>query len=289
MSMMAVLDESHLSTLMEEEPSASARSTYPPREWTLHVVLHGTAKGEVDDKELRFSMVPTDVRDIKREVEAAFSIPACVQEVEFNFVQLQDSDRLESLRLQSGDTVFVNYRSEADCEIVKGVLDWMQLLACLLEGELPSVTNQMSFDLSQVVRAGIDDHFMEDLAFHRFSPWTCPVRQTNKLYFVDLGGLDVLMELYAMLQREAWRTSTLEMKFLEASCMCVLSNLASSNDLRKLIISKDGVGRSIKSFLHVPLRRGSAVVDDSGCPGSPEINSAVLVDVVQSALAILCK
>ena len=286
MSMMAVVNGSQLYTLMEEESSTQYNKSQP---WMLRVVLHGTIKGEVDDKELCFSMIPYDVRDIKKEVEAAFSIPACVQEVEFEFVQLKDTDRVESLRLQSGDTIFVNYKSEADCENVKVVLDWMQLLTCLLQGEVPSIFHQMSFDLNEVVSAGINDHLMEDLAFQKFSPWTCPVRQTNKLYFVDLGGLDVLMELYALLQREAWRTSLLEMKFLEASCMCILSNLASSNDLRRLIISKGGVGKSIKSFLHVPLKKGCVVVDDSGCLGDPEHNNIILVDVVQSALAILCK
>eukprot|EP00731_Ephydatia_muelleri_P018503 Em0011g543a len=284
MSVMAAQNGSHLYTLMEEEPS----TPYKSQPWMLHVVLHGTMKGEVDDKELHFNMVPYDVRDIKKEVETVFSIPACVQEVEFEFVQLKDTDRVDSIRLQSGDTVFVNYKSEADCESVKVALDWMQLLTCLLQGEVPSVTNPMSFDLNEVIRAGIDDRLMEDLAFQKFSPWTCPVKQTNKMYFVDLGGLDVLMELYSMVQREAWCTSIIEMKFLEASCMCILSNLASSNDLRRLIISKDGVARSIRSFLHVPLKKGFEVVDDSGCPGRPDHNNIILVDVVQSALAILC-
>ncbi|KAL5486892.1 hypothetical protein EMCRGX_G019429 [Ephydatia muelleri] len=198
MSVMAAQNGSHLYTLMEEEPS----TPYKSQPWMLHVVLHGTMKGEVDDKELHFNMVPYDVRDIKKEVETVFSIPACVQEVEFEFVQLKDTDRVDSIRLQSGDTVFVNYRSEADCESVKVTLDWMQLLTCLLQGEVPSVTNPMSYDLNEVIRAGIDDRLMEDLAFQKFSPWTCPVKQTNKMYFVDLGRLDVLMDI-------------IEMKFLE--------------------------------------------------------------------------
>ena len=100
---------------------------------------------------------------------------------------------------------------------------------------MPAVTNPMSYDLNEVIRAGIDDRLMEDLAFQKFSPWTYPVKQTNKMYFVDLGG-----------SHGHHRDEV-----SGASSMCILSNLASSNDLRRLIISKDGVARSIRSFLHV--------------------------------------
>lgn len=81
----------------------------------------------------------------------------------------------------------------------------------------------------------------------------------------------------------------LRMKLLEPGCILVLAALGSSTLNQQKVISADGHGFVMQSFLRVQLRRGSAVVDTSGSPGCQRSNNFLVKDLISAAIKFFVK
>ena len=192
---------------------------------TFRLVLNCTSNNTTEEKLLCFDTHPQTVLDVKKTIETEFNIPVCVQCIKFESTVLGSSDKITSLRIRSGDSLSVTYNARAQCSEINDAVDWMTTLCGLLRNEVKPVTSDEAYSL---IVHGYQTSTMEDLAYNNFSPWTSPVTQVNKLYFLQIGGLDVLLELYSHVLRHPWSMIPVELKYVEYSCMTVISNLASS-------------------------------------------------------------
>ena len=183
----------------------------------------------------------------------------------------------------------MTYFSEGQLEETRVIVNWMRYLATLIKDHHPAISTEISAEADMVVTLGLKEELFEELANKKFRPWESPIAHTNKIYFLQLGGITSLFTLYHALLSEPWKTMLLRLKFLESGCILVLGNLGVSNDLRKDIISEDGVGMIIQSFRRVRLRRGMPLTDSSGSPGKPEYNDFLIKELIQTSLKALLR
>ncbi len=252
----------------------------------LQFLLQCQSTESVEEVSLTLESPPHTVVDIKKALEAECSIPACVQQLCYESATLRGTESLNTLHVRSGDRVSVTYKARAECPAIKEAIEWMTALNERLEGDTLPHTSADAFDL---IISGYQTYIMESLAFKLFSPWVSPVVEVNKLYFLQEGGLETLLKLFAVVLRIPWSVSPPEFKYVEHVCMTVVSNLASSLELRKLIINRGIVLMCLQSLLRVKLGKGQPVVDDSGSRGAQHINNSILQDAVRADVAMIAK
>lgn len=252
----------------------------------LKFLLHCQSTESREEVALTLASPPETVLDIKRALEAECGIPACTQKLKFESAVLRGTETITTLHVRSGDRLSVSYKARAECTAIKEAIEWMCTLSKLLEEETLPYTNSQAFGL---ITTAYQTCMMENLAFKRFSPWVSPVVEVNKLYFLQEGGLEALLKLFALVLQIPWSLSPPEFKYVEHVCMTVVSNLASSLELRKLIVSQGIILMCLQSLLRVRLDRGQPVVDDSGSRGAQYINNTILQDTMRSDVAMIAK
>lgn len=231
---------------------------------------------------------PTTIADVKLKVEEEFSIPMCVQSLSYEAYRLNDSTSLEEARIRSGDTFQVAYSAEGDCPEITKVVRWLELVREYLRAEDPCLKDPMSSDFEELIKLGIRDELIESLAFKYLFPWLDSKKYANKLYFVQLGGLDVTMEIYALLHRHSWDQCMLHLKYVEYGLLRVLWNLSETFQLRRLIMKHGGLQLCMKSLLRQKLEKRESIQDNTAVDFHQE-NSWILVETIGAALGLLCK
>ena len=223
------------------------------------------------------------------QIEKECNIPSCVQSLVFDTHTLTDDMRLDVLKIRSGDTIRVNYHSDADCKEITQIINWLEMLVDALRMENPSHMCGISNSLDQIILVGIQAEFIEDLAFEFFFPWLNARKYANKLHFVENSGVDIIMELYSLVQRQAWKNSLLKLKYMEYGILRVLWNLSETFALRRIIVQHGGLEMCMKSLLRKKLEKGEEIIDRES-PGV-EVNNQdwILVETIGGALGTLCK
>ena len=231
---------------------------------------------------------PSTVADVKLKVEEDFSIPMCVQSLSYEAYPLNDSTSLEEARIRSGDTFLVAYSAEGDCPEITKVVRWLELVREYLRAEDPCLEEPMSSDFEDLIKLGIRDELIENLAFKYLFPWLDSKKYANKLYFVQIGGLDVTMDIYSLLHRHPWDQCMLHLKYVEYGLLRVLWNLSETFQLRRLIMKHGGLQLCMKSLLRQKLQERESIQDKTAVDFHQE-NSWILVETIGAALGLLCK
>ena len=230
------------------------------------------------------SAPPATIKDVKAKVEEDLSIPACVQRLTYEAYPLSDCTNLEVARIRSGDTFQVSYSSEGDCEDIKKAVRWFEQVKNFLEREDPTLDRPMSNDFRGLVKQGLEGDLFENLAFQYFVPWDETKKYVNKLFFVQCGGLDVIMEVYALLHRHPWTQCELHLKHLEQEIILVLWNFSETFEIRRLMLARNGLELCIQSLLRQRVKEGERIEDTVN-----DHHWRVLMNVIVCALGLLCK
>ena len=225
---------------------------------------------------------------LKERVEAKFSIPACVQTLTCEGYGYGDRTTLEKAGLRAGDSVHVSYSSEGDCKEIDEVVRWFQEIRQILGMRHPAVSSYLSYDLDELLRVGISEEWVEKLAFEYLFPWENSRKYANKLHFVSCGGLEAVMEIYAILHRCPWNRCPVKLKYLEYGILRILWNLSETFALRRQILRHDGLSLCIASLLRQKLEEGEAIEDKVEESNQPTFNW-LLVENIGGALGLLCK
>lgn len=231
---------------------------------------------------------PATIADIKSRVEEDFNIPVCVQSLSYEAYCLSDGTSLDAARIRSGDTFLVTYAAEGDCPEIRKVVRWLELVREYLGVEDPSLSSPMSSDFEELIELGIREELIENLAFKYLFPWLDAKKYTNKLYFVQFGGLDVIMDVFTLIHQHPWMQCMLHLKYVEYGILRVLWNLSETFQLRRLIMRHNGLQLCIKSLLRQKLEERESIQDKTNV-ASHRTNSWVLVETIGAALGLLCK
>ncbi len=249
------------------------------------VELFSSHTKDTESQTISLSPLVTITR-IKEEVEENFNIPVCVQSLSYDSCPLNDDASLEAMRIRSGDTLHITYPAKGNCKEIKAIVTWFEQVRHFLLTEDPTISNgRFSLEFDDLLTYGIDQKLMEDVAFKYFYPWLNQQSYVNKLYFVSCGGLKIVMDVYAALLHHPWNDSLIELKFVQSAILHILWNLAETFELRRLIVSHNGLQLGIQSLLRKKVVAGEYIVDTE----DGDTNNWVLVENIRGALGFLCK
>ena len=230
---------------------------------TFSIVLHSSS--DVTASFLRLPAFPETVADLQRDVETQFCVPRCCQTLVFEGVPLRGGDdTLRAHRVRNGDTFHVHYRSMADVKEIRGVVDSMQEALNTIEESYNHhphyYTPGHEFDRENVLGAitqfeqHIKPEMVECLATHYFQPFTSERAIANRLYFLDIGGLEMLHKLYCVVLKYPWEVTVVTLQYLEQAILRVLWNITASFDIRLHVLRYPFIELCVQSALRVPIQ-----------------------------------
>ena len=245
----------------------------------FQLVLKCTSTSTTSTETLKLKSFPQKVLDIKEHIQEVLSIPLCTQIIHHESTVLNDSDDLSVHRIRGGDTLYVTYEARAECAEVESALRWLTTLLTAFSTHLPATTDETQSEAEVRLVTAIRQGFLEALRKGLFLPWDSEVRQMNKVYFLSIGGLEVLLKLYSILLQQEWQKCLPLLKRLAVSVINALYNLASTFQHRNVLIRHGCIELCMQSLLRVKVPR--AVRIDAG--------DVISQDVVASAMGTLCK
>ncbi len=223
---------------------------------------------------------PITIATIKEKVEQNFNIPVCVQSLTYDSCPLNDDASLEAMRIRSGDTLHITYPAKGNCREIKAIVTWFEQVRDFLLTEDLTI----SINFSDLLTNGIDQDLMKDMAFKYFLEQN-QSSYVNKKYFLSCGGLKIVMDMYAALLRHSCNDSLIELKYVQCAILHILWNLAETIEIRRLIVSHNGLQLGIQSLLREKVVAGEYIVDNE----DGDTNSSLLVESIEGALGFLCK
>ena len=261
----------------------------------LNVLLRCEVTRSSETKQISFDSPPKSSHDIKLKVEETFSIPACIQTLQYQSLLLKDSDDLGRTHFRSGDTFVVDYETDGDCKKISSVVEWLKKLLRLLlaiENNNSDTENETDRYLSNYalcnsikedILAGMHDGKAQDLCLHLFYPWQDKRKYINKLHFQHEGGLDALMKVYGLLVDKAWGDIGINFEvhlYMECLCCQAVANYTQTFPLRRQVVQLGGLEMCIKTLLRIKARRN----------GGDEIEPDTLIKTaLEIALYAVCK
>lgn len=267
--------------------SPSSEESTSTKSVTLKLVLKCTDTRSESVREINLPTLPLTTGELKTAIENSCNVPACVQDLSFESHPLCGRDDVKLARIRNGDTITVRYLAEGDCKEVVEVISWMGIILAILKQENPTIYRGMSESLNDLVTHAIEFEHIENLAFNYFFPWLDAKKYANKLHFVNNGGLEIIMELYSLLQRESWGVCILKMKYLEYGILRVLWNLSESFALRRAIIRLGGLDMCMRSLMRDEVIKGEVIIDRLSPKGANQ--DWILIETICAALGTLCK
>ncbi len=245
--------------------------------------LECSKTGETTRKTITLEAYPGSVVQLKQEIQRALGIPGFAQTVLYESAVLKDTDEPNSLHIRSGDTLHVTFESVAECVEVGEALRWLTLLARAFETHVPTVNDHESCDATVAIAQGISQGMLRRLATEIFQPYESDVKQMNKRFFIHSGGLDLLSQVFSRILDLEWNNCPMLLRHFERDCLRILYHLASTFEVRKLMVEHGCVEICTRSLLRV----GRDQLDDLH-PQSIATD-AILVDVQAMAMGTLCK
>ena len=170
--------------------------TYSPADGdstVFHLQLNCTSRKSTDSKILSLNSFPNSTLELKQAIESNFSIPICVQSVSYQLAPLSDGDSLLERRIRSGDTLSVSYLCEADCQLIREVIEWLKNVTAAIQIE--HLTAEGGANTDDIIKTGCFEAEYPTL-LHKSFRWLDPKCYVNKLYFEAMGGLQAVIELY---------------------------------------------------------------------------------------------
>ena len=176
---------------------------------------------------------------------------------------VHDSDQLQHTHFRSGDTLTVDYPTEADCKVIQNVIKWLnELLELLEEFEKCSSSNEESDQLKSsniqkimtLIMKGDGDGTVNALTRSLFFPYGDKTKLMNKFYFQQECGMDVLLKIYDILVRKEWSDPELDtesqiIRYLEHTCCDAIWGYLETFSLRRQVVKLGGLEMSMKTLL----------------------------------------
>lgn len=268
------------------------------------IVLHSTC--EVSTRSLRLQAFPETVAELQRHVETEFSVPECCQSVIFEAVPLHRDDSLRVHRARNGDTFHVYYKSEADVKAIRVVVDSIQETLAIIEEAYSQYPDYYCpskvFAREDVLRLiflfdqHINPNVVECLANHYFQPSSSERSIANRLFFLDIGGLELLHKLLCAVLKYPWEVTVVTLQCLEHAILRVLWNITASFDIRLQVLQYPFIDLCMKSALRVPIKYKENVLSPEHLafssfrtPVTDQMQELVLGELMYKAFGVIFK
>ena len=269
-----------------------------PTQCRFQVFLHCTnATESVKERTVCLERYPSTGRALKLAIERQLSVPACVQTLRFNTQLIRNSTRLKRLRVQDGDTFILHYPAEADVDYLSDIIDTLTRILAVLRVAMDSLTQNKWIDgATHSDLARECDGFSPDNIFLLIKSFSTVVLtgipNANLLYFIDRGGLKLLLEIYSLLHCLQWHQLPYELQQLEYSCLQIIWKFSATLGIRRLVLRPDIINQVFQSLMRTSIHRNEQIclpgmLADTGV--LPERSRYMLAEAMYAALVVVGK
>jgi len=244
------------------------------------VELNCKEQKKCESKKLHFISFPSTFEDIKKKVEECCSIPACVQTLFYQEMEVGDSCDPSSLYMISGDTVKIAFPERGDCKEVKEVVEWLKKVTPVIK--MYDCTDQNKIlDIRRryfsVVR---NEVLINTLIGVLFYPWVDKTKRVNCSLFISLNGVELLITLHRhsiqVRKSGSCDAAIFISNLYELICCQAMANFAMDFTCRRILTEFGGLDQCMQSLLiDIKERESSSGIE--------------LHDIVTMALYAVCK
>lgn len=230
------------------------------------------------------------VGEVKATIQRDHGIPTCVQRIKWAGSTLNEGRSLRSYGLEENDELEVVYHSKGDCNEIEESVQWLKEVVLRLRNDgVPDQRNFVEATFSQLAFTQQETH-LRCLWAELFQPWHEPKKYTNKLYFVVLGGVDLLIELHSLVLCNKWEESPDVLKYTEFLLLHVFWSFGETFSLQRLAIKNGVMDLFLKSIGRLEVIPGEEFRDRC-VTGEQWVSDGVpnLNDIADGALGVLSK
>ena len=221
---------------------------------TFRVILNCTATKTRMEKKLCLEQPPETVVEVKEQIQIKFKVPKCCQTLYFDSVLLREGESLYTYRIRDMDVLHVEYSSEADIEEVLDIISTMRKMITFIVSIQPELSSEsISQDLDTRILQNINATQVESLPSEYFFPFVSERADANRLLFMHSEGVEVMHELHITLLKQPWRTTPLEMQYLEHAILRTLHDLTASFLVRTQVLKRYTLDAITESMLRVQI------------------------------------
>eukprot|EP00731_Ephydatia_muelleri_P001518 Em0001g1518a len=201
--------------------------------YSLNVTLRCTEDGSKREQELGLTWVPETVADLQDEIQDQFNIPVFDQKLKFGPTALSSKESIQSYSLRNGDSITVEYTSEADVAVM-----------------LETTSLRTEIDATQL-----------DMFSNAFRSTKSPKRQiADSLLFINAGGLNLLQQLHSVILRLPFKVIPLQVQVLEFGMCQMLWTLSSNTETEAAVLKELKLDNIVRSLFRVTLVPNSTIL-----------------------------
>ena len=223
----------------------------------LEIVLICTSKMGTEKKMVGTFRLSQTILHVKQLAQKQFSIPVYIQDFMYKSQSYVDTIRLQSISVQSGDTVNILYSSDPDCAAIDNAITWLQQAVECILNVTPSVRHSVSREVSDLM-LGTE---LENLVKHCFHLPDEATMAANSLYFMQTNGICLLISLLKHIQRVPWSEQLDYMRWVEWRCLIVINSICTTREVGEEILKYGGLECCIKSLTYMVVKRDRYLSD----------------------------
>ena len=250
-------DSVTLSSDEEDTCTDNSSVTSSSKQCRLQVRLCSMNATSSKEKTICLHNYPSKGKTIKLAIEKQLGIPVCVQVLSFNSQVISNDTSPSRMRMREGDTVVVSYPSEADISYLFDLIATLKRILSLVRTVTTSLrTFRFIGEPTHMKLSQECDSFNADnVPLTYFSVFPTGSPNSNQLYFIDKGGLKLLLQIYSALHQLPWHELPYEMQQLEYSCLKIVWNFSATLGIRYLILQRNIIDQVFKSLMRTKIRR----------------------------------
>ena len=262
----------------------------------LKLFLHCTTAADptteriIETLYLCSSLDHVKVNEIKAEIQKNYDIPTCVQKIKWAGSTLNEERFLHSYGLRENDVLEVVYYSRGACVLIVESVNWLREVVTKLRADGVPFRTDLSLESFPQLTYDQQELYLRRLWGDLFQPWHNPSKYTNKMHFVFLGGLDLLVELHSFVLQNEWADTPGVLKYTEFLLLHSFWSFGETFSLQRLAINKGAMELFLKSLQRLKVNptevfRDKCVTEEQWLTnGVPDLN-----DIADGALGVLSK
>ncbi|KAL5516780.1 hypothetical protein EMCRGX_G002193 [Ephydatia muelleri] len=222
--------------------------------YSLIVTLSCTEDGSKRERELGLTWVPETIADLQDEVQDQFNIPVFDQKLTFGPTTLSSKESIQSYSLRSGDSITVEYTTEADVAVMLETVTFLQKTLTFLESIEPQL---LLFPISPELQASLQtevDVTQFDAFRNAIHSAKSPKRQiADAILYIKAGGLNLLQRLHSATLRLPFKAMPLQVQLLEFQMCQMMWTLSSHTETEAAVLEELKLDNIVQSLFRVSL------------------------------------
>lgn len=264
------------------------------RRCKFRIVLHNTIREKMKQRVITTLGYPSCIETIMQAIEDQLSIPVCVQTLRYRSQLIHKTTSLNRLRVREEDTFDVYFPNKANLRYITDLISTLRRILSVMQAAVSSLSTSswISSATKTSLKRECHDFITDNQPLKYFSVFPIGSPNSNQLYFIERGGLQLLLRIYSTLHCHPWHRLPFDMQRLEYACLKIFWNFSATLGIRQVILRQNIVDEVFRSLMRTKIERYGMItlpgeLAETGVPVNQSLS--MLAETVYSALVVTGK